>query len=116
MSTIGRCHEVSPGCRSEPRSGVSYLTAQVAKRPLRANKAAPPDRRGHLGSAYGIRTRDLRLERAASWAARRMRPTCTGGCMAPARRTYATPPPLPPSSAAAPLIAAVAHRDQRLPL
>jgi hypothetical protein len=25
-------------------------------------------------SAYGIRTRDLRLERAASWAARRMRP------------------------------------------
>ncbi|GEM_PF-5280079 len=26
-----------------------------------------------LGSAYGIRTRDLRLERAASWATRRMR-------------------------------------------
>ena len=30
------------------------------------------------GSAYGIRTRDLHLERVASWAARRMRPECAG--------------------------------------
>ena len=29
---------------------------------------------GHVGGAYGIRTRDLRLERAVSLAARRMRP------------------------------------------
>ena len=27
-----------------------------------------------VGSACGIRTRDLRLERAVSWATRRMRP------------------------------------------
>ena len=27
----------------------------------------------NTGSAYGIRTRDLRLERAVSWATRRMR-------------------------------------------
>src|SRR5260370_28521083 len=33
MSTIGRCHKVPPGRRGEPRSGASYLTSQLAKRP-----------------------------------------------------------------------------------
>lgn len=38
------------------------------------------DSRARSGSAYGIRTRDLRLERAVSWAARRTRhaPTESG--------------------------------------
>ena len=55
---------------------------------------------GHLGSAYGIRTRGLRLERAASWAARRMRLEGTSGNV---RGEYFTMPPgdtsIPPRGA-----------------
>src|SRR5437868_5643519 len=45
--------------------------------------------RASVGSAYGIRTRDLRLERAASWAARRMRrDTETGAAPDPHAAVY----------------------------
>ena len=50
-----------------------------------------------VGTAYRIRTGDLRLERAASWASRRMRPRRRWRSTAQAGR-HDTSDPVPPST------------------
>ena len=78
-----------------------------ARRDGRTEKGTPPGRGPgasdrSAGTAYRIRTGDLRLERAASWASRRMRPVIAavaldrrGGYQRPAQQRQ-------PSAAAAP--------------
>src|SRR5574341_1308570 len=54
-------------------SGVMVRSLRIGTGPT---QVGPVFRR--FGSACGIRTRDLRLERAVSWASRRMRPVERG--------------------------------------
>ena len=76
-------HGALPERRTFLRSFVESIEKQDSQVTIHYTLPIPPERvsldsLGVLyfdlyGSAYGIRTRDLRLERAVSWATRRMR-------------------------------------------
>jgi len=58
----------------QQRGGCSGSRLDFGRQNVGNGALMDPVSRMKTGGAYGIRTRDLRLERAASWAARRMRP------------------------------------------
>ncbi len=72
-------HSVSIDCREfflqkkEGEFSGAPERSRTSNRLIRSQILYPVELRVHYGSVYGIRTRDLRLERAMSWATRRTR-------------------------------------------
>jgi len=57
----------------EPMRAPVRAPPTVAEANEKPDPSVDPGRTGEIGTAYRIRTGDLRLERAVSWASRRMR-------------------------------------------
>jgi hypothetical protein len=68
---LGRGDDAPPAAESDKGSNKGSPTpAEASERP---DPSVDRARNGEFGTAYRIRTGDLRLERAVSWASRRMR-------------------------------------------
>ena len=74
---LGRGYDAPPAAESDQGSNEGSPTpAEASERP---DSSVDRARNGGVGTAYRIRTGDLRLERAVSWASRRMRRSGNGG-------------------------------------
>ena len=68
---LGRGDDAAPPSDGDKGSNKGYPTpAEASERP---DPSVDRAENGGIGTAYRIRTGDLRLERAVSWASRRMR-------------------------------------------